>query len=79
MTTVKKGTGKSYEKSRDEARTRREPPPRNDFRDELKELIAIPNIATRLKVPHKRDKRMGPNKDAWCEFTRSMATLYAIV
>ena len=35
---------------------------------ELKELIAIPNIAARLKVPSKTDRNMGPNKNAWCEF-----------
>ena len=35
---------------------------------ELKELIAIPNIAARLKVPAKIDRKMGPNKNAWCEF-----------
>jgi len=35
---------------------------------ELKELIIIPNIAVRLKVLAKTDKKMGPNKNAWCEF-----------
>ena len=35
---------------------------------ELKELIAIPNIAARLKVPAKTDRKMGTNKNAWCEF-----------
>ena len=35
---------------------------------ELKDLIAIPNIAEKLKVPPKTDKRLGPNKNAWCEF-----------
>ena len=35
---------------------------------ELEELIAIPNIAARLKVLAKTDKKMGPNKNAWCEF-----------
>ena len=35
---------------------------------ELKELIAIPNIATKLKVPAKTDKKIGPNKNAWYEF-----------
>ena len=43
-------------------------PPRHDFVVELKDLIAIPNIAERLKVPPKTDKRLGPNKNAWCEF-----------
>jgi len=35
---------------------------------ELKEWIIIPNIVARLKVPAKTDRRMGPNKNAWCEF-----------
>ena len=35
---------------------------------ELKDLIAIPNIAKRLKIPAKTDKKLGPNKNAWCEF-----------
>jgi len=34
----------------------------------LKDLIAIPNIAERLKTPLKTDKKLGPNKNAWCEF-----------
>ena len=39
-------------------------PPRHDFVVELKDLIAIPNVAERLKVPPKTDKRLGPNKNA---------------
>ena len=35
---------------------------------ELKDLIVVPNIADRLRVPAKTDKVMGPHKDAWCEF-----------
>ena len=35
---------------------------------ELKDLIAIPNIAERLTMPPKTDKKLGPNKNAWCEF-----------
>ena len=35
---------------------------------ELNYLIAIPNIAERLKIPPKTDKKLGPNKNAWCEF-----------
>ena len=31
-------------------------------------MIAITNIAARLKVPAKTDRKMGPNKNAWCEF-----------
>ena len=43
-------------------------PPRHDFIVELKDLIAIRNIAERLKIPAKPDKKLGPNKNAWCEF-----------
>ena len=35
---------------------------------ELKDLIAVPNIADRLKPPVKIDKVLGPHKDSWCEF-----------
>ena len=35
---------------------------------ELKELIAISNISARLKVPAKTERKMGPNKNAWCKF-----------
>jgi len=35
---------------------------------ELKELIVIPNIAARLKVPVKTDRKMGSNKNVWCKF-----------
>jgi len=35
---------------------------------ELKELIVIPNIAARLKVPAKTDRKIRPYKKAWCEF-----------
>jgi len=34
----------------------------------MKKLIVIPNIAERLKIPPKIDKRLGPSKNAWCEF-----------
>jgi len=56
----KKGAGKSYEKSRDEARTQRDQPPRHDFRVKLKELIVIPNIAAKLKVPPKTTRLKVP-------------------
>jgi len=32
---------------------------------ELKDLIAVPYIAERLKIPTKTDKVLGPHKDAW--------------
>jgi len=35
---------------------------------DLKELIAILDVASRLKSPPKTDKRLGPNKNAWPEF-----------
>ena len=35
---------------------------------ELKDLIVVPNIAVRLKMPTKTDKMLGPHKEAWCEF-----------
>jgi len=38
---------------------------------ELKELIAISNIAAKLKVLAKTDIRMWPNKNAWCEFQQA--------
>jgi len=66
-TTEKKGSGKQqpYEKPQTRARTRGDPPPKHNFRVELKELIAIPNITTRLKMPPKTDKKMGLNKNTW--------------
>jgi len=67
-TTGKKGVGKPYKQSQAGTRTRRDPPLKHNFRIELKELIAIPNLAARLKVPAKTDKKRGPNKNAWCEF-----------
>jgi len=35
---------------------------------ELKDLIAVPNIAKRLRRPTKTDKVLGPRNDSWCEF-----------
>ena len=35
---------------------------------ELKDLIAIPSIADRLRPPIKADKVPGPRKESWCEF-----------
>jgi len=63
-TIEKKGSGKKqpYEKPQTGTHTWRDPPPKHNFRVELKELIAIPNIAARLKIPPKTDKKMGPNK-----------------
>jgi len=50
------------------AHTQENTPPRHNFRVELKDLIAIPYVANRLKPPPKTDKRLGPSKSAWCEF-----------
>ena len=44
-------------------------PPKHKFVMGLADLIAIPNIAARLKAPEKvGDKVLGPKPDAWCEF-----------
>jgi len=38
----------------------------------LADLIAIPNITARLKVPEKTtEKVLGPKPDVWCEFHKS--------
>ena len=49
-------------------RERENVPPRHEFVVELKDLIVIPNVVERLKAPPKTDKRLDPNKNAWCEF-----------
>jgi len=67
-TTEKKGAEKPYEWAQARMRARRDPPSKHNFVVELKKLIAIPNIAARLKVSAKTKRRMGPNKNAWCEF-----------
>jgi len=47
-------------------------PPRYKFFMGLADLIAIPNIAARLKAPEKvGDKVLGPKSNAWCEFHQS--------
>ncbi|XP_068476196.1 uncharacterized protein [Phaseolus vulgaris] len=47
-------------------------PPRYKFVMGLADLIAIPNIAARLKAPEKvSDKVLGPKPNAWCEFHQS--------
>ncbi|XP_068474874.1 uncharacterized protein [Phaseolus vulgaris] len=57
-----------YQRPNTRGRGRDNAPPRHDFIVELKDLIAMPNIVERLKVPPKTDKKLGPNKNAWCEF-----------
>jgi len=51
-------------KPQSRGRERENVPPRHDFVVELKDLIAIPNVAERLKVPPKTDKKLEPNKNA---------------
>jgi len=71
-TTEKKGSGKQppYEarKPQTRARTKENAPTRHNFRMNLKELITIPHVPDRLNAPPKTDKRLGPSKNAWCEF-----------
>jgi len=58
-----KGSGRPRESNR---------PPRYEFVMGLADLIAIPNIAARLKVLEKTtDKVLGPKSDEWCEFHKS--------
>jgi len=64
----KKGAEKPYERAQRGARTQRDPPPKHNFRVKLKKLIVIPNIAEKLKVLAKTDRKMGPNNNAWCKF-----------
>ena len=70
--TEKKAPGKQQphemRKPQSRARTREDAPIRHNFRVELQELIVIPNVADRLKSPPKTDRRLGPSKNAWCEF-----------
>jgi len=54
------------------AHTRENIPPRYNFLVELKDLIATPDVANRLKPPPKTDKRLGPIKNAWCEFHQAI-------
>ena len=47
-------------------------PPKYEFVMGLADLIAVPNIAARLKVPEKTtEKILGAKPDAWCEFHKS--------
>jgi len=63
----KKSKGKGPKRTRETNR-----PPRYEFVMGLADLIAIPNIAARLKVPEKTTKKdLGPKPDTWCEFHKS--------
>jgi len=58
-----KGPGRPRESNR---------PPRYEFVMGLADLIAIPNIAARLKVPEKTEEKiLGAKPDASCEFHKS--------
>ncbi|XP_068497488.1 uncharacterized protein [Phaseolus vulgaris] len=65
---------RAYEPRRTQPRGRAEErregnrPPRHNFVMELKDLIAVPNIADRLRPPAKSDRMLGPHKELWCEF-----------
>ncbi|XP_068473781.1 uncharacterized protein [Phaseolus vulgaris] len=55
-------------KGRVEEERERSRPPRHNFVMELKDLIAVPSIADRLRPPVKSDRVLGPRKESWCEF-----------
>ena len=62
---AKKSKGKGPGRPRETNR-----PPR--YVMELADLIAIANIAAKLKVPEKTtDKVLGPKPNVWCEFHKS--------
>ena len=71
-TTKKKAPAKQQpyqpRKPQTRGRARENVPPRHNFVVELRDPIAIPNIAESLKMPPKTDKKLGPNKNVWCEF-----------
>ncbi|XP_068498361.1 uncharacterized protein [Phaseolus vulgaris] len=46
-------------------------PPRHNFVMELKDLIAVPSIADRLRPPIKADRVLGPRKESRCEFHKA--------
>jgi len=60
------------QKLQTKGRARENKPLRHNFMVELKDLIAVPNIGERLKMPPKTDKKLGPHKDAWCEFHQAL-------
>ena len=70
--TGKRGQGgkRPYEQRKPQAKGRSiaNKPVRHNFVVELKNLIIVPNIADRLKMPAKSDKVLGQRKDLWCEF-----------
>ena len=71
------GRKQPYEPRKPQARghVRENKPVRHNFVVELKDLIVVPNIAERLKMPTKTDKMLGPHKEAWCEFHQAFGHL----
>jgi len=82
-TTEKKAPTKQqpYEprKSQTRGRMREDVPLRHNFLVKFQELIIVPNITEILKMLAKTDKRLGPNKNAWCEFLQAFGHPYATV
>ncbi|XP_068475296.1 uncharacterized protein [Phaseolus vulgaris] len=65
------GKPRPYAPRKDQCRGRareNNAPLRYDFMVELADLIALPAIAARLRVPKKTDKVLGRKKNEWCEF-----------
>jgi len=64
------GKKQPYEPRKPQARgrARENKPVRHNFVVDLKDLIAMPNMAERLRMPPKTDMKLGPHKEAWCEF-----------
>jgi len=71
-TTEKKAPGAQppYEarKPQTGAHTRENIPPRHNLWGDLKEMIAIRDVVSRLKPSSKTNKKLGPSKSAWCKF-----------
>ncbi|XP_068503641.1 uncharacterized protein [Phaseolus vulgaris] len=61
-------TRRTQPRGRAEGRREGSRPLRHNFMMELKDLIAVPNIADRLRPPVKSDKVLGLHKESWCEF-----------
>ena len=58
-------------KHQTKARAKRDLPYRHKFKISLKELIAIPDVADKLKFPPKGDNNLGLSKGTWCEFHKA--------
>ncbi|XP_068498165.1 uncharacterized protein [Phaseolus vulgaris] len=65
------GKHRPYAPAKDQGRGRAKEnnaPPRYNFLVGLADLIALPAVAARLRVPEKTDKVLGRKKNEWCEF-----------